>query len=645
MTPRRLAASCLLAGSLLLGTSANALDSLPGAALKAKEAESLSLLTAEGKILYELDATKRRGYDYCSLANVLAERGEFREAIRAASKALFLGVSEGNDDLVAQAERDLALVYSYAGQLDRAQEYADAALRHRVRDQAAVYGPAYKTLGDIAARRGRGDDAIAYYKRAAAVAPPTFRPLVMVAMANAALAAGDREAARKLLAEAEGGFGKIVANSVARTKAEIELADNRIDEAIRLFQRVADRAGADEPFDRVWGLYGVARAKRNAGDTEGASAAFEQSLQEIDRIRARFLSEEIKTGLFGDLQRVYDDALAQALERRQIEVAWGISERSRGRALLDMVRGRVALASGTTAFAEASTARTRPSDVQAWLKPDEALIEFHVLQTATHVWILRKDALTYRRIELGHDALAEQVEAIRDAAATREANVLKFGEQLYALLVAPIDPVPNERLIVVGHDSLHYLPFQALQTNNKYLIESHAITYAPSANSFIVLRARAESAIGSVLALGNPTVPALVPLPGTEVEVGHIKDVFPDAAVFLGPLATKERLVSDATKARYLHVAAHGHADVVDPIHSTLRLAATSTTSGVFEAYEAYALSLPTTEIVTLSACETGLGKVSRGDEVWDSHAPSWVPARGACSSVSGQSPTLRPKC
>jgi CHAT domain-containing protein len=120
-----------------------------------------------------------------------------------------------------------------------------------------------------------------------------------------------------------------------------------------------------------------------------------------------------------------------------------------------------------------------------------------------------------------------------------------------------------------------------------------------------------------VLALGNPTVPTLVALPGTELEIGHIKEVFPDAAVFLGALATKERLVSDASRARYLHVAAHGQADVVDPLHSTLRLASTTKTSGVFEAYEAYSLSLPTTEIVTLSACETGLGKVSRGDEVW----------------------------
>ena len=110
--------------------------------------ETLAKLTAEGRSLYDADTKKQTGYEYCSLSAGLAARGEFRLAVREASKALFLGQSQSNDDLIAHAKRDLAVAYSYAGNLDRAQQYAEEALAHSVRQQnrAVVHSRAYKVL-------------------------------------------------------------------------------------------------------------------------------------------------------------------------------------------------------------------------------------------------------------------------------------------------------------------------------------------------------------------------------------------------------------------------------------------------------------------------------------------------------------------
>src|SRR5512137_2452483 len=137
---------------------------------RVREMETVARLTAEGRSLYDADAQKQTGYQYCSLAAGLAARGEFRLAVREASKALFLGQSLGNDDLMAHAKRDLAIAYSYAGNLDRAQQYAEEALRHAVRPQnrAAVHSRACKVLGDVALRRGDPKQAIARYEEAAA---------------------------------------------------------------------------------------------------------------------------------------------------------------------------------------------------------------------------------------------------------------------------------------------------------------------------------------------------------------------------------------------------------------------------------------------------------------------------------------------
>src|SRR3569832_996885 len=91
----------VLAGSSLAADSQSLSEAIAKA--RAMEMESILQLTAEGAALFQSDNNKLTGYQYCSQAIAFAERGEFRQAIRAASKALFLGQSERNDDVVAHA--------------------------------------------------------------------------------------------------------------------------------------------------------------------------------------------------------------------------------------------------------------------------------------------------------------------------------------------------------------------------------------------------------------------------------------------------------------------------------------------------------------------------------------------------------------
>src|SRR5204863_115599 len=97
-------AGCVaVACALLLATAAHAqsaatADGLAPANSQARDAlarqrdaESLFSVSAEGKALYERDVVKLDGYGYCGRSIALAEQGEFRQSIRAASKALHLG--------------------------------------------------------------------------------------------------------------------------------------------------------------------------------------------------------------------------------------------------------------------------------------------------------------------------------------------------------------------------------------------------------------------------------------------------------------------------------------------------------------------------------------------------------------------------
>ncbi|MBP9697267.1 MAG: hypothetical protein KBD58_08625, partial [Thermomonas sp.] len=94
------------------------------------DADTALALAADGAALYDREAVKLDGYAYCSQAVELAEKGEFRESARAASKALHVALQTGNKDLLGKAYRDLAIAFNYAGQLERAEQFANLALKY-----------------------------------------------------------------------------------------------------------------------------------------------------------------------------------------------------------------------------------------------------------------------------------------------------------------------------------------------------------------------------------------------------------------------------------------------------------------------------------------------------------------------------------
>src|SRR3546814_12171699 len=114
--------------------------------------------------LFRSDEVKLDGYQYCSQAVALAERGELRRSVQAASKALHVALQSGNNDLLGKAYRDLAITFSYAGSLERAEAFARPALEHPATDPTQTGGPAHKPTGDVPVRQPRYPAALPRYK-------------------------------------------------------------------------------------------------------------------------------------------------------------------------------------------------------------------------------------------------------------------------------------------------------------------------------------------------------------------------------------------------------------------------------------------------------------------------------------------------
>lgn len=591
------------------------------AQLRALEAESAARLASEGALLFDADAVKQNGYAYCSLAVGLIERGDLRLGIREASKALFLGQSGGDRCMVAMAERDLASAYNFAGLLDRAKEFAEGALRDAAgcRSSPSITIPAYRTLGAVLLREGRPKDAIARFEAALTTLDISVSAqFARVALANAYVASGDLKTASEILARLEAqSLESRLTPAVQRARGNLFLAEGRPREAASLFERAAEASsGEDLAYYRLWALDGLARARLAAADRAGASNAYRQAIDVAEQLRARFRSEEFRAGFFGDAQQVYNGAIALFLENGHKEAALETSEKSRARALQDMLRGRVQSKAGATVLADPVASTFSSRALQSALPSSTVLVEYHVLPHRTYAWVARGSGVEVVEIATREDALTRDVSRLRRTIRSRSADVPMLARQLYDQLVAPLGLSETEALIVVPHGPLHYLPFQVLSGPRGYLVEERPISYAPSASAWLYLLAKEPSRRGQPLAFGNPDLgTARLALPGAEREVANIKELYPSAEIYLRAEATKQRLLARAPLKEVLHVAAHAEVDEVDPLYSVIRLAGADGTTGGLEAHEIYDMNLMNMGLTVLSACDTGLGRVLRGDE------------------------------
>src|SRR3546814_3111102 len=155
----------------------------------------------------------------------------------------------------------------------------------------------------------------------------------------------------------------------------------------------------------------------------------------------------------------------------------------------------------------------------------------------------------------------------------------------------------------------------ALRVDGQDLIQRHPIAIAPSTSIAVKLAARTPSTAPDLVAFGNPDVGPEYALPGSEQEVKQLATLFPDATVYLNDQASEARFRKVAAQAGLLHVAAHAQADRVDPLYSRILLASEDGKQNFLEAREVLDLDLDGVALVTPSACESGLGRVTDGEE------------------------------
>ncbi|MEW6213527.1 MAG: CHAT domain-containing protein, partial [Acidobacteriota bacterium] len=181
--------------------------------------------------------------------------------------------------------------------------------------------------------------------------------------------------------------------------------------------------------------------------------------------------------------------------------------------------------------------------------------------------------------------------------------------RIYEAVFEPLEMmIETNRIIIIPHGPLHYVPFHALSDGLEYLLDQFEISRAPSASVLKMCRAsaRRRSRQKTMLAVGV----SAPDLPHVEDEIAGLCEVFADAVALTGSEATQKNFLRLASCSRYLHIASHGRFRQDNPMFSSLRLA-----DSHLNFYGLLDLRLRA-EMVTLSACQTGVSAIIPGDEL-----------------------------
>ncbi|MCG6535528.1 MAG: CHAT domain-containing protein, partial [Syntrophales bacterium LBB04] len=158
--------------------------------------------------------------------------------------------------------------------------------------------------------------------------------------------------------------------------------------------------------------------------------------------------------------------------------------------------------------------------------------------------------------------------------------------------------------------------FNALHDGNTYFIERFSIRILPSASVIKYLQAKKSAKLTGILVFGNPDLgdPAL-DLAYAQNEAIAVAGSRPLSKVFLRKEATETAFKKYESRFNFIHFATHGQFNTDAPLKSAILLAKDAESDGMLTVDKLYSMRLDA-DLVTLSACETGLGKVANGDDV-----------------------------
>lgn len=263
-------------------------------------------------------------------------------------------------------------------------------------------------------------------------------------------------------------------------------------------------------------------------------------------------------------------------------------------------------------------------DLQKKLDNSSALLSWHLSENEIVVFIITAHQFSYYKSPLSLDffnSIDSLKFALHNTSSENRYGGKIFSNVLYKILIAPLEAKLSNinRVIIIPDDELNYLPFEALADGNgTYLIEKFSIQYLYS-TALLGLSENARKtkeilAFAPFASQGYSDTKGnkFSKLPASKDEVSGLQ-----GKIFIDSSASKSNFLLLSNRYGIIHLATHANADNEKPLQSFIAFYQqpdSNAQDNKLFTQEIYNLNLDSTELVILSACETGTGKLVKGE-------------------------------
>lgn len=582
--------------------------------------------------LVQADAVSFLGTTYDRL-------GQYEQALKLHQQALTTYREIGNRNSEAVALDDIGDIYRKQNQPDRAlEQYQQALAIWQEIGAVAQESNTLRNIGLVYQMQGQIDRSI-----------PLFQQAI--------------EIQRSIGARSSIGYTLQGLGLAYQQQGNADGAIELFQQALATHRETGDRSGEAQVLSDLGAAYWRSSQLPQAESTLYAAMTMLESL------RASELNDSDTIALVDTQEATYQTLQQVLIAQNKIAPALEIAERGRARAFVKLLASEL---SDRLATAIDQTAPNLAAIQRIAQQHNATLVNYSIITSEAHkpslyIWVVQPTgAIYFQSVNLAmlDRPLDELVSISRQsigarsrtpgtvvAALTPEAQERdrlqqrQNLQQLYQLLIESIATYlpssPEEQVIFVPQGELFLVPFPALiNRTGSYLIEQHTISSAPSIQVLDFTYQQRQTyrsdrpsdlSPADVLVVGNPIMPSIInpvdgrsqqlsSLPATEAEAAAIAQSF-HTQPLLWEQASEPVVAERMQTARLIHLATHGLLEYGSPQDSgvqdfpgAIALAAANDADGLLTAAEIRQMHL-NAELVILSACDTGRGRIS-GDGV-----------------------------
>ncbi len=419
----------------------------------------------------------------------------------------------------------------------------------------------------------------------------------------------------------------------------IALKESKLKSAHGYFSSLVENARTmRSPSLSATALFRLSQVEKQIGNLDGAAAFIENAIAATETLRTAILRDTLRVSYFATIKEMFDEAILTSVARGKSDLAFHYAERATARVMLDAL-GKATVEEFDSDRLPMFSSQVPPLDTLLQNMPtDIQIIEYRITPGMLLIWLVAKDKLVFRKIQISSKSLEQKVAQFlfsigaqdlkafqtrvrQDIAAVYHENRL-LGRHLYELLVAPVavEIDFDKALYIIADGVLHQLPFGALVTNDDIFFDERYIW--ARAPSLTILCETAKSPRKITPPPNSRFLMAAGAFTSTKAQIGVVKRLFENATVLEKEMASYDnlkKLLEAGQEILYLSV--HSVSDAQHSLNSYVELYdnhAGEGLSGWKKIYARQLLHLDFSRIwlAVLNACETSKGKIVHGEGI-----------------------------